>query len=197
MKNKKQIAQKGFTQHLFPINRRWDSDTIASSSPNKKGAGFTLIEILVVVAIIALLSSVILISVMSARQKGRDAKRLSDMTQMNTALELYFAAYKGYPSSTGGIPQSMVPTYISSLPSVAMPADGVCNTGHSSDTCTTADSACAGIPQNQYYYIASGTAYTAVSGVQVYPDYVYFFCLGDKTGNFSAGPRVLNPKGVR
>ena len=53
-----------------------------------KTDGFSLLELMVVIAIIALLTSIALIAFMSARQKSRDAKRLADMTQMNSALEL-------------------------------------------------------------------------------------------------------------
>ncbi|HEY0908265.1 MAG TPA: prepilin-type N-terminal cleavage/methylation domain-containing protein [Candidatus Paceibacterota bacterium] len=61
--------------------------------------GFTLIELLVVVAIIGLLSSVVLASLNAARSKARDAVRKSDLTQIQKALELYYDAYGGYPSS--------------------------------------------------------------------------------------------------
>jgi len=61
--------------------------------------GFTLIELLVVVAIIGLLSSVMLASLNSAREKARDAKRLSDMHQMQVALELYYNTFGSYPNS--------------------------------------------------------------------------------------------------
>ena len=54
--------------------------------------GFTLIELLVVIAIIGILSSVVLASLNSARQKGRDAKRISDVKQLQLALELYYDA---------------------------------------------------------------------------------------------------------
>lgn len=59
--------------------------------------GFTLIELLVVIAIIGLLSSVVLASLNSARQKGRDSKKLQDLAQLRNALELYFAQNKVYP----------------------------------------------------------------------------------------------------
>lgn len=62
--------------------------------------GFTLIELLVVVAIIGLLSSVVLASLNGARQKGRDARRLADLRQMQTALELYYSDHNAYPAAT-------------------------------------------------------------------------------------------------
>jgi general secretion pathway protein G len=62
--------------------------------------GFTLIELLVVIAIIGILSSIILASLNTARRKGRDARRVSDLKQLQTALELYFDAGQAYPVST-------------------------------------------------------------------------------------------------
>jgi type II secretion system protein G len=64
-----------------------------------KNKGFTLIELLVVVAIISLLSSVVLTSLNSARAKARDARRLSDVRQLQIALELYYDDNGSYPSS--------------------------------------------------------------------------------------------------
>lgn len=67
--------------------------------------GFTLIEILVVVAIIAILSSVVLIGLGPTRRAGRDARRISDLRQVQNGLELYFnhcGAYPGGASSVSG-----------------------------------------------------------------------------------------------
>ena len=61
--------------------------------------GFTLIELLVVTAIIALLASVVLASLNTARSKARDARRLSDMKQIQTALEFYYSDHTAYPVS--------------------------------------------------------------------------------------------------
>lgn len=62
--------------------------------------GFTLIELLVVVAIVGVLASVILSNLTTARAKGRDARRLSDMKQIQIALELYFSNNIVYPGNT-------------------------------------------------------------------------------------------------
>ena len=61
--------------------------------------GFTLIELLVVIAIIGILSSVVLASLNIARGKANDAKRLSDMHTIQTALELYYNNHNAYPTS--------------------------------------------------------------------------------------------------
>lgn len=67
---------------------------------SKKTSGFTLIELLVVIAIISLLSSVVLTSLNSARAKARDARRIADVRQIQTALELYYDSYGNYPVET-------------------------------------------------------------------------------------------------
>ena len=63
--------------------------------------GFTLIELLVVVAIIGILSSVVLAAMNNARQKGRDARRQTDLKNIKTALLLYNENTGGsYPIQT-------------------------------------------------------------------------------------------------
>ena len=68
---------------------------------NKKG--FTLIELLVVIAIIGLLATLSVVALNNARQKSRDARRISDIKQMQTALEMYFADQNGYVSQATAI----------------------------------------------------------------------------------------------
>lgn len=62
-----------------------------------KNKGFTLIELLVVIAIIGLLSSIVLASLSSARGKARDSRRLSDMRQIQIALDMYYFDKNQYP----------------------------------------------------------------------------------------------------
>ncbi len=68
----------------------------------KKQKGFTLIELLVVIAIIGILSSVVLASLSTARAKSRDARRISDIGQLQLSLEMYFDTQATYPTSTAG-----------------------------------------------------------------------------------------------
>ncbi len=68
---------------------------------NRKG--FTLIELLVVITIIGLLSTLAVVSLNSARAKARDAKRVYDVKQLQTGLDLYLADGTNYPVHTGAI----------------------------------------------------------------------------------------------
>lgn len=63
----------------------------------KTQKGFSLIELLVVIAIIVLLSSIGVIALNSSRSKARDAKRISDIRQVRTALELFYSDEDQYP----------------------------------------------------------------------------------------------------
>ncbi len=64
----------------------------------KTKKGFTLIELLVVVAIIGILASVVIGALSNARGKARDSQRLSDIHQLQNALELYANDHGGnYP----------------------------------------------------------------------------------------------------
>lgn len=61
----------------------------------KFSSGFTLIELLVVIAIIGMLASTVLVSLGTARSKGRDAKRIADIKNIELAIQLYADSYKG------------------------------------------------------------------------------------------------------
>lgn len=60
--------------------------------------GFTLIELLIVIAIIGLLATLAIVSLTTAQQKARDAKRIADAKLYQNAIELYFSEHPdGYP----------------------------------------------------------------------------------------------------
>ncbi len=60
--------------------------------------GFSLAQLVVVIAIIALLSSVVLANLSEQKKKSRDAQRISDLQQLQLALRLYKDANGEYPA---------------------------------------------------------------------------------------------------
>ncbi|MCX6792876.1 MAG: prepilin-type N-terminal cleavage/methylation domain-containing protein [Candidatus Falkowbacteria bacterium] len=105
---------------------------------NKKA--FTLIELLVVIAIIGVLSTMAIIALSNARTKARDAKRVADIKQISTALELYYADNNSYPTIiTPGnslVSPDGTKTYMGKIPNNPTPMnDGNCsNTDYSYST---------------------------------------------------------------
>jgi prepilin-type N-terminal cleavage/methylation domain-containing protein len=93
---------------------------------SKAKIGFTLIELLVVIAIIGVLASIVLASLNNARRKSRDARRITDIKQIQLAMELYFDANLGndgtgantglsYPTDIYGA-GILAPDYIATVP---------------------------------------------------------------------------------
>lgn len=64
---------------------------------NKKG--FTLVELMVVIAIIAILTAIVTANFAQSKAKARDAKRISDLAQIQLTLEMAFDRCNVYPAS--------------------------------------------------------------------------------------------------
>lgn len=64
-----------------------------------KYKGFTLVELLITVAIIALLSTIGILVYSQVLKNGRDAKRQADLSNIQSALEQYRADQGYYPST--------------------------------------------------------------------------------------------------
>ena len=61
---------------------------------------FTLVELMVVVAIISILAAGLLVGLGGARKKARDSRRISDLRNVQAALEVYYSQNNKYPSAT-------------------------------------------------------------------------------------------------
>ncbi|MFA5184042.1 MAG: prepilin-type N-terminal cleavage/methylation domain-containing protein [Patescibacteria group bacterium] len=137
--------------------------------------GFTLIELLVVIAIIGLLSTLSILALNTARARARDAKRVADVKQIQTALEMYYNDVGSYPAAGSVTPgvaiKSANGTFLAAVPTPPTPADGSCGA------------------QPAYTY--------AISGSAPYSTYQISYCLGAQTGGVSAGAKTATPAGIQ
>jgi type II secretion system protein G len=69
---------------------------------NFKIAGFTMIELLIVIVIMGILSAIGLGTFTSSQQKARDSKRKSNIRSISDALETYYNDFGSYPVSGDG-----------------------------------------------------------------------------------------------
>lgn len=82
----------------MPMNFHIKNSYFKSSSRS----GFTLIEILVVIAIIGILSGLLFTNFSSARERSRDTKRKADFHALQQALQLYMNDYNVFPAEGSG-----------------------------------------------------------------------------------------------
>ncbi len=141
---------------------------------NTKKRGFTLIELLVVIAIIGILATLAVVALQQARSRARDSKRMADMKQVQTALELFFNENGRYPTTdewNSGtiISSSSGETFMYSIPSAPSPADGDCLEASNTYVYT---------PQN------NGASYTID------------FCTGKQVSDLPEGAKQMTPGGI-
>lgn len=79
----------------------------------EKKRGFTLIELIVTITIIAILSVIAVVNFSEANRKARDTKRMSDLEKIRIALELARQVGTTYPTDL----TSLAPSYLQSIPS--------------------------------------------------------------------------------
>ncbi|HNV13004.1 MAG TPA: prepilin-type N-terminal cleavage/methylation domain-containing protein [bacterium] len=140
----------------------------------KRKRAFTLIELLVVIAIIGILATLAVVALQQARSRARDSKRMADMKQVQTALELFFNENGRYPttdewSSGTIISSSSGETFMYSIPSAPSPADGDCLEASNTYVYT---------PQN------NGASYTID------------FCTGKQVSDLPEGAKQMTPGGI-
>ncbi len=98
-----------------------------SSSIRKKNKGvfgFTLIELMVAIAIVAIMAAVGMVMYSTAQKAGRISKRIQDLSALRTAIELYKSSTGNYPNqnvaatcgNSATALGALVPNYMTSLP---------------------------------------------------------------------------------
>ncbi len=140
----------------------------------QKKRAFTLIELLVVIAIIGILATLAVVALQQARSRARDSKRMADMKQLQTAMELFFNENGRYPTTdewnSGAITSSSSgETFMYSIPFAPAPADGDCLEASNTYVYT---------PQN------SGASYTID------------FCTGKQISDLPEGAKQMTPGGI-
>jgi prepilin-type N-terminal cleavage/methylation domain-containing protein len=93
------LKKKLLSSKLFGIVPLEYSRDIKKSRCQKlsRTRGFTLVELLVVISIIAFLSSIVLASLNTARDKAKAKVFIQELNQFTNALELYRSDYGNYP----------------------------------------------------------------------------------------------------
>ena len=140
---------------------------------NKKA--FTLIELLVVIAIVGILATLAIIALQQARSRARDSKRVADMKQIQTALELFFNENNRYPTEEefvfgeALISSSTANILMQKIPTAPIPADKDCDEYF-----------------NDYRYSVDNQ----------YSDYSVGFCIGKEVATLEKGPNTLKPSGI-
>jgi prepilin-type N-terminal cleavage/methylation domain-containing protein len=143
----------------------------------KNKQGFTLIELLVVIAIIGLLATLSIVALNTARARARDAKRVADIKQIQTAVELFFNDNGYYPAAVTAGDQiaSGTNVYMGVVPSAPLPPDGT--------ACTALN--------NVYTYTQDTVNGTAGASYHI------AYCIGMATGNISAGVGTATPASIK
>ena len=91
--------------------------------------GFTLVELMIVITIIAILATIAVVSFTRVQKQARDTKRKEDMRSIITALQAYYTEKTTYPVSvTPGAATTALaalrPTYISVIPTAPTGSSG-------------------------------------------------------------------------
>ncbi|PKM91298.1 hypothetical protein CVU82_01720 [Candidatus Falkowbacteria bacterium HGW-Falkowbacteria-1] len=137
--------------------------------------GFTLIELLVVIAIIGILATLAVVALQQARSRARDSKRVADIKQAQTALELFYNENGRYPTTeeweSGSIVSSSTgEVFMYNIPVAPTPADGDCSG-----------------PENDYTYIPNIDN----------SDYDLNFCVGNSPSGLPDGNLVAFSGGIK
>jgi len=101
----------------------------------RKHQGFTIVELLIVIVVIAILAAISIVAYNGIQQRARDGQRKSDIETITKALELYYIDNGAFPQSLcassctvnngwsssadvgwNTLKTALVPKYISSLP---------------------------------------------------------------------------------
>jgi prepilin-type N-terminal cleavage/methylation domain-containing protein len=162
---------------------------------HKETRGFTLLELIVVITVFTFVVTGVIVAFDSTRKKSRDAKRLVDVKNIVSALDLYYNSQKTYPAGKDGLPGDISDTCLS------QPAN---NVGFKTGVCEgqefmkivpkplpSGENSVCNVTDNIYSYAPIGT-------VSSYTNYQIEFCLETSSiQGLSSGKHTISPSGIK
>jgi prepilin-type N-terminal cleavage/methylation domain-containing protein len=141
------------------------------SSPMRKQKGFSLIELLIVVAIILIIAAIAIPNFLRARMAANDSSAAASVRSINTAEIAYFGAFPtlGYPAAVttlGGASPCTPSTTTACLIDNYLATNGGGN-GKSGYNFNAAGSASAGSLVNDQFF-STGTPFNSLTGTRAY-----------------------------
>lgn len=99
-----------------------------------KKSGFTLIELMVVITVISILSTIALFGIGKAQASARDTSRQQIMNGIRTALERYYSDNQAYFTTTNnfcGLTAALITgAYLTAQPNDPQTKTAICGTGN-------------------------------------------------------------------
>src|SRR3989344_1493525 len=125
----------------------------------KRMGGFTIVELLVVIVVIAILVALTLPNLFGLQRRARDDTRKNDLKNVQQALETYYNDNNAYPAALAGLATE----YINTVP--ADPQGGAYTYTPAPASCTTACTTytLSATLENDNDPAATGGVYTVVS----------------------------------
>lgn len=96
-------------KHIIPHASDHPAQPDPSRKMPRKEQGFTLVELMVVIVIIGLLTTIVVINVMPSQNKAMAKKAEADIALLEQAMEMYRLDNLVYPAASEGLPALVQP----------------------------------------------------------------------------------------
>lgn len=131
---------------------------------SRKAAGFTMIELLMVMAIMGVLAGLVIVTFPASQKRARDTQRKNNLKQYQTALEVYANKYNGFYPVQATRVRADTTLCTTAFPNGLGLAAGTCQ-GDPKDNTTV----CSGSNRCRYYYRSNGPSQYVLWGALEQP----------------------------